>query len=174
MGITKFIAHFSSAAQGFVQDIPHSDWLTGPMRGSVFVHGDPHPTNIVFDSSRRPIGLIDFELATVGSDLSNLISLVFTWGPLEPPEVTCWRDIRGLDAKSRIDQILTTWPGHAGGCSLIETAEEFMEWRKSWIRSLAETGNPGAQRFASDPGFQRRYDYALKTFSEAVRQVPSR
>ena len=78
---TRFVSAFSMTAAGMRASMAKSDWLTQPdSAGDDLVHGDPHPTNLIFSPCRRPTGLIDFELATLGPGIWNLISLIFGWG----------------------------------------------------------------------------------------------
>lgn len=170
--VTDFIASFSLAAEGIPTRLHDQDWLTSPMNGNVFVHGDPHPTNVVFDEARQPTGLIDFELATVGSHLSNLISLVFTWAPLEPVRSTSWRLHGTLDPLVRVTRIVRRWPRIVESEQLAAALDEYIAWRKAWISELAIRGNAGALRFRNDPSFHDRYDYARLVLLEAVAANP--
>jgi hypothetical protein len=167
--VSHFVSDFSVAAAGMRSRITHSDWLTRPVRGGDdLVHGDPHPTNLVFNLTRQPTGLIDFELATLGPETWNLISLIFTWAPLEPVSATCWRDTRLVPPEERIQAILRHWHTRVPARELIDACHDFIQWRKAWIRNLADLGNPGAQRFAHDQGFEGRYAHAIEVMTSAV------
>jgi aminoglycoside phosphotransferase (APT) family kinase protein len=137
--------------------------------GDALVHGDPHPTNIVVDFRRRPTALIDFELATVGSQDWNLISLIFCWAPLEPLQLTCWRRFSDLSQDQRIAQILRLWSSPSSAAELLETGRTFIEWRKRWIARLAHFGNHGARRFLVSERFDERYAYAVNLLRCALR-----
>jgi phosphotransferase family enzyme len=160
--VVSFFRHFSLAAQGLGNDLTRSDWLIPPMSdGNVLVHGDPHPTNIVFNIRRQPTAIVDFELATLGTHDWNLISLLFSWAPLEPLELTCWKEMSSLPVTERILTILDHWPPESSVEQFIETGHTFVKWRRTWIAELAGLGNPGATNFMNDPNFEKRYQHAL-------------
>lgn len=169
--VTDFVHHFSLIGAGVRCDLEHSDWLVPPSSdGDVLVHGDPHPTNIVFDHRHRPTGIIDFELATVGTHDWNLISLAFCWGPLEPVKFTVWRSFAGgWDATGRVATILRLWNSPSPSRELLDVGREFLDWRKRWITQLAEAGNAGALAFVASPSFQERLAYAAETLRRALR-----
>lgn len=171
--VTRMMRAFSLAAVGMRQELSHFDWLIPEMSdGNVLVHGDPHPTNIIFNIWRRPTAIIDFELATLGTHEWNLVSLIFCWAPLEPIGATCWRFMLSLPVADRIKLILENWPTSCDSEELAETARMFIHWRKEWIAKLARLGNRGAAAFLNDPNFDERYDYALDLFeSQLTRKV---
>jgi Phosphotransferase enzyme family len=167
--VTRFIHRFSLAAQGIKNELTHSDWLVPSMSdGDVLVHGDPHPTNLVFNRFRQPTAIIDFELATLGTHDWNLISLLFTWVPLEPLELTCWKHVPGLPVSERIATILEHWPSCGSVADLLETARTFIKWRQAWIAELARLGNPGATMFMHDRNFERRYQHAIYLLESSI------
>jgi Phosphotransferase enzyme family len=167
--VASLIRGFSLAAQGLGNELTHSDWLIPPMSdGNVLIHGDPHPTNIVFNVYRRPTAIIDFELASLGTHDWNLISLIFSWAPLEPVPLTCWREISSLHVGERITTILEHWPPAGPAEQFLETGRTFIKWRQTWIAELARLGNPGATAFINDPNFERRYQYALELLEQWV------
>jgi Phosphotransferase enzyme family len=160
--VASLVRGFSLAAEGLGNKLTHSDWLIPPMSdGDVLVHGDPHPTNIIFSVRRRPVAIIDFELATLGTHDWNLVSLIFSWAPLEPIHLTCWREISAFPVAERIRTILEYWPPESSAEHFIETAHAFIKWRQAWIAKLASLGNPGATTFINDPNFEKRYQYGL-------------
>jgi hypothetical protein len=160
--VTRLISSFSAAAEGMRGELTHSDWLIPEMsEGTVLVHGDPHPTNIVFNIRRKPCAIIDFELATLGTHEWNLVSLIFSWAPLEPVHHTCWRLIPFLPVSDRIKIILDNWPIPTTKERLVETAKTFVEWRCTWISELARLGNAGAVAFMGDRNLEDRYGHAL-------------
>lgn len=166
--VTRFVSAFSVAATGMRPNLTKTDWLTQPdSAGNDLVHGDPHPTNLIFSACRRPTGLIDFELATLGPGIWNLISLIFGWAPLEPVSVTCWRHVRGLCPVQRIQIILRHWHTRVSALELIGECLNFVRWRKNWISALADMGNEGARNFAADPGFDSRLNHAINLMTEA-------
>ena len=169
--VTAFIRHFSLTGAGVRHHLKHSDWLVPPPPdGDVLVHGDPHPTNIVFDRGRHPTGIIDFELATVGTHDWNLISLAFCWGPLEPVELTFWRRFAGdWNAVERTATILRLWNSPTSSRELLDIGRQFLDWRKRWITHLADSGNVGARAFLASPLFHERLAYALETLRCALR-----
>lgn len=160
---TRFVSEFSIAAHNMRPSVTNSDWLSPSIPdGDDLVHGDPHPTNLIFSVLRQPTGLIDFELATLGPGIWNLVSLIFTWAPLEPVSVTCWRDATACDPRDRIQTILQHWHIHPTAPELVDACHDFIRWRKSWIKNLADMGNTGAQHFAADPDFNRRHAHAIR------------
>lgn len=160
---TRFVSAFSVAATGLRYSMTKSDWLCQTdSAGDDLVHGDPHPTNLIFSTFRRPTGLIDFELATFGPGIWNLISLIFGWAPLEPVNLTCWRYVPGLCPDQRIQTILQNWHSRVSRPELLAECHSFVRWRKSWIKALADLGNEGAQRFAADPEFDGRFSNAIR------------
>jgi aminoglycoside/choline kinase family phosphotransferase len=141
-------------------------WHEGEHReGDDLVHGDPHPTNMIFSMFRRPTGLIDFELATLGPGIWNLMSLIFTWAPLEPLSLTRWRDAPVRCPRERIQTILRHWHARASAQELVEACHDFIRWRKNWIRTLAVMGNPGARSFVADQDFDCRYAHAIEVMT---------
>jgi hypothetical protein len=163
--VTSLIRGFSLAAEDIGHEVMHSDWLIPPMSdGAVLVHGDPHPSNIVFNICRRPTAIIDFELATLGTHDWNLISLIFSWAPLEPLQLTCWTDFPSFPVAERIAAILTFWPPASSRVDFLQTGRTFIRWRQAWIAELARLGNPGAAAFINDPNFEKRYQHALDIF----------
>jgi len=172
---TRFVSAFSLAAAGLRSSMTKSDWLTEPdSAGDDLVHGDPHPTNLIFSTCRRPTGLIDFELATLGPGIWNLISLIFGWAPLEPVAVTCWRHVAGLCPEQRIQTILRHWHMCVSGSDLMAECHSFLRWRKNWIKALADLGNEGARRFAADPEFDCRFNHAIKVMTAACGRLRGR
>ncbi|NJC12944.1 aminoglycoside phosphotransferase (APT) family kinase protein [Micromonospora profundi] len=169
--VTRFMQRFSFASAGIRQEIRHADWLAPPMSdGDAFVHGDPHPTNIVLNGRRDPTAIVDFELSTVGTHDWNLISLVFAWAPLEPIELTSWERLgSALEPAERAGRILRQWGSSSSAAELLETGRAFVEWRKRWIRRLAHEGNPGARQFLADPLFDARYASVLRMLRAALR-----
>lgn len=169
--VTRFLQQFSFASSGIRHEIRHSDWLAPPISdGDALFHGDPHPTNIVLNRLREPTAIIDFELSTVGSHDENLISLVFSWGPLEPPELTSWRNLAAvLQPAERAAAILRQWDSPSSAAELLDIGREFVEWRKRWIRRLAHAGNRGARRFLADPTFDARYSFVVETLRTVLR-----
>jgi len=160
---TRFVSEFSVAAQNMRSSIVHSDWLSPSSPDSDdLVHGDPHPTNLIFNALRRPTGIIDFELATLGPGIWNLMSLIFTWVPLEPLSVTCWRHAAVRSPDERLRAILRHWHVRASAQELTDACHDFIRWRKGWIKALADMGNSGAKGFAADPDFDRRYTHAIE------------
>lgn len=160
---TRFVSAFSVAAAGLRYSMTKSDWLFQPdSAGDDLVHGDPHPTNLIFSKFRRPTGLIDFELATLGPGIWNLVSLIFCWAPLEPVNLTCWRNVPGLRPDQRIQTILRHWHTCVSAPELIAECHGFTSWRKSWIKALADIGNEGARSFLADPEFDRRFSHAIE------------
>jgi hypothetical protein len=169
--VASLMQDFSLAAQGIGKELRYSDWLIPPMSdGDVLIHGDPHPTNIVFNTFRRPTAIIDFELASLGTHDWNLISLIFSWAPLEPLHLTCWREIPSLSAPERIATILEYWPPVSPAEQFLETGRAFIKWRQKWITELARLGNPGATAFINDPNFEKRYQNALELLQQWVAQ----
>jgi len=168
--VTDFVKKFSVASAAIGSQVRHSDWLVPPPvpDGDVFVHGDPHPTNIIFDKLRRPRAIVDFELATLGTHDWNLISLIFCWGPLEPLEVTTWRTVRLEDVAARIQAILSRWESPTSPAGLVDTLEQFVQWRLSWIDCLARHNNSAALKFSADPNLTERYEHVLRTFRAAL------
>jgi Phosphotransferase enzyme family len=167
--VTRFLKSFSLAAEGVGDKLTHSDWLIAPMSdGKVFVHGDPHPTNIVFNIWRRPTAIIDFELATLGTHEWNLVSLIFSWAPLEPVHLTCWKHVEDIPVKQRVKSILKYWQCETAPASLLETASSFTNWRRTWIAELARFGNPGAAAFLADANFDYRYRYAIDELARSL------
>jgi len=170
--VASLMRSFSLAAEGLGNKLIHSDWLIPPISdGDVLVHGDPHPTNIIFNVCRRPTAIIDFELATLGTHDWNLISLIFSWAPLEPLQLTCWREISPLPVSERITTILEHWPPRSSAEQFIETGRTFIKWRKTWIAKLARLGNPGATTFMNDPNFEYRYQHALDLLERQIINV---
>lgn len=168
--VASLMRGFSLAAQGLGNELTHSDWLIPPMSdGDVLVHGDPHPTNIVFNRRRRPTAIIDFELAALGTHDWNLISLIFSWAPLEPLQLTCWKEIPLLPVAERITMILEHWPPASSAAQFLETGRTFIKWRQTWIAELARLGNPGAITFMNDPNFDKRYQHALDLLEQWVK-----
>jgi hypothetical protein len=167
--VSKLVKDFSLAAVGVGDEVSASDWL-GPVMaaGDVLVHGDPHPTNVVFDESRQPTSLIDFELATLGSHECNLVSLLFTWGPLEPQELTSWQSVAPLDVRSRVAAVLDEWRPTCPRTEILETGRAFVAWRMAMLRNLAAQGNRGARLFVDDPTFDRRYEHCLHALAAAL------
>ncbi len=171
--VTYLLRRFSTAAEGIGNELSHSDWLIPPMSdGAVLVHGDPHPTNIVFNRRRRPTAIIDFELATLGTHDWNLMSLLFSWVPLEPVQLTCWKFVPNLQVAERISTILELWPPSSLS-ELHATAHVFINWRKAWIAELARLGNRGALAFMRDPIFDFRYSHAINLFHQQITQGQS-
>jgi hypothetical protein len=168
---TRFVSAFSMAAAGMRASMAKSDWLTQPdSAGDDLVHGDPHPTNLIFSPCRRPTGLIDFELATLGPGIWNLISLIFGWAPLEPVNVTCWRYVPGLCPSQRIQTILRHWYRRVSAAELMVECHNFMRWRKNFIGTLADLGNHAARKFATDPGFDGRFSHAIRLMTAACER----
>jgi hypothetical protein len=169
--VTAFLQHFSLVSAGIRHELHHSDWFAPPMSdGDAFVHGDPHPTNIVLNRRRKPTAIIDFELSTLGSHDWNLISLIFSWAPLEPIDVTSWRRLAGgLQPAQRAAAILRQWESPSPAAELLDTGRAFVEWRKRWIRRLARAGNAGARKFLADPGFDGRYVYVVDSLRNVLR-----
>jgi aminoglycoside phosphotransferase (APT) family kinase protein len=153
---------FSLAGSNIGPLLKSSDWLTVPVHNdNVFFHGDPHPTNIVFDRFRHPKAIIDFELATLGSHDLNLVSLIFNWAPLEPQRLSCWRNIRNLSVRQRAAIMLERWQPESTSGELIDLSLEFIAWRRDWVAHLARLGNRGAQQLIDDPEFDDRYAHAI-------------
>jgi len=80
-----------------VGNIPHfdrmvaffSDPKTQPKDRSTFVHGDYKIDNVVFHKTEpRVIGILDWEMATIGHPLSDLVNLIgpYTTAPLKEAE----------------------------------------------------------------------------------------
>lgn len=171
--VTRLVGAFSLAGTNIRSKLAYSDWLLpSASSGDVFVHGDPHPTNIVFNRRRHPTALIDFELATLGTHNWNLVSLLYAWVPLEPIASSCWSAFPTLSLGPRLDVVLRSWPMQTSRDVLISAATEFLHWRKGVINLLAEHGNPGAVRFVADPAeFERRYTYSLTLLSTLLGRL---
>lgn len=168
--VVRLVNSFSIAAEGVGRAVEAADWL-GPVMtaGDVIVHGDPHPTNVVFDEDRRPCGLIDFELATTGSHACNMVSVMFAWAPLEPQEMTCWRLLPALDAASRLRLVLEEWTPTISPVVAMSAAESYVAWRMTTLRGLASMGNPGAVRLVEGPAFESRHRHALQVLAATLR-----
>lgn len=159
--VTGFMKAFSLAGTNMRAALTNSDWLTEPVHDEdVFFHGDPHPTNIVFDSFRRPKAIIDFELATLGSHDLNLLSLIFNWAPLEPQHMSWWWNIHALSVRERVRTMLDCWQPTSDSRELVELGMDFISWRQEWIENLGRLGNPGAQQLITDPSFPHRLAHA--------------
>lgn len=168
--VTRLVRNFSVAAEGIRKELSHSDWLIPEMsKGNVLVHGDPHPTNIVFNMRRHPTAIIDFELATLGTHEWNLLSMIFSWAPLEPINLTCWRRTPDLRIGERIKLMLANWPTPCTSDELAETGRAFITWRQTWIAELARLGNPGAIAFIEAANFHSRYQYAFDLIERSLR-----
>ncbi|WUJ69943.1 phosphotransferase [Kribbella soli] len=169
--VTRFLRSFSDASAGIRKEIEHADWLAPPLSaGDYLVHGDPHPTNLIFNRLRQPTAIIDFELATVGSDDWNLISLMFCWGPLEPLEATFWKNLSArFEIDERLAAILEMWDSPSSSSELVEAGRDFLEWRQRWIRRLAGAGNPGARAFLGSANFDARFAFAEARLKHALR-----
>lgn len=169
--VTDLLRELSSMSAGMRQAVPYDDWLIPPeSEGDVFVHGDPHPTNIIFDEGRKPIGIVDFELATVGTHDWNLASLLFTWVPLEPTELTCWRQSVDLSPSGRISAIVSHWPPESTISDFLLTAKLYVDWRKKVFQALARTGNAAAKEFIANPRFLQRHAHAVELLIAALSQ----
>jgi hypothetical protein len=167
--VTDFVKEFSLAGSDMRGTVTNSDWLTMPAGGGeVFFHGDPHPTNIVFGHLRRPKALIDFELATLGTHYLNLLSLIFSWAPLEPQHLSWWRDSKALPVRERVRIIVERWQPGVSQVELIAVGLDFISWREEWIAHLGRLGNPGALKMISDPTFQHRLTYARALLGEVL------
>jgi hypothetical protein len=159
---TDFLRNFSAKSADIRSIIRNDDWLVAPPEeGEAFVHGDPHPTNIVFDQNRNPTGIIDFELATVGPHDWNLASLLYTWVPLEHPSLTCWRNVVGLSRTERFAAVLRRWPPIGSPVDFVRTTKEFVEWRKGLFVVLADAGNAAALEFSTGSTFHVRHADAI-------------
>jgi hypothetical protein len=171
--VTHLFKRFSAAAEGVGHELTYSDWLIPPMSdGAVLVHGDPHPTNIVFNRRKRPTAIIDFELATLGTHDWNLMSMLFSWAPLEPIHLTCWKLAPHLRIAERISTILQLWPPSSLS-ELHATAHAFVNWRRAWIAELSRLGNHAAVAFMRDPTFDSRYEYAIDLLHRQITQSRS-
>jgi hypothetical protein len=141
--VTLLCRQFSDAAQTVPS--PHrrqEDWASElPSSGGTFLHGDLHPSNIVFDEAGKPTAIIDFELATVGPWMWNLTSLLFSWTPFEPVDLTCWRSTPWISRVERCRQIITVWQFAENLSAIGDALLEFMEWRYLTFIRLARAGN---------------------------------
>jgi hypothetical protein len=167
--VTDFIAAATEAGHGIGFLIDKHDWFTPAMPGVDFIHGDPHPGNVTFDRLHRPVGLIDFELATIGSSLTALASVLFSWGPLEPIALTPWRG--RLDTgtlASRMQTVIRRWPGPIDRDDLLEATQVFLRWRTSWISSLAGLGNAAADSLANSPSLELQCACALAVLKDLL------
>lgn len=159
--VTHLFKAFSLAGSELGAALTHADWLTTPLcESQTLIHGDPHPTNFVFDSTQRPCALIDFELATLGSHDANLLSLIFSWAPLEPIGLSCWRTANNLSTGERVAAILEVWQSASSSATLLDTGKKFIDWRKEWIGQLANSGNNMAQSLLADTHWSMRYEHA--------------
>lgn len=162
--VTYFLRDFSRAGENAV-DKGVKDWFTAPLddNGSVLIHGDPHPTNVILGADREPTALIDFELATVGIHEDNLVSLMFAWAPLEPVELTTWRRLgKRIDPEQRIREMIQCWGPGILGAGLVTRVDNFLAWRKAWMIKLAAAGNKGAREFVEAPTFEHRFHFAAE------------
>lgn len=159
---TDFLLDFSAKSAGIRSLVRNDDWLVVPPEtGDAFVHGDPHPTNIVFDQNHKPAGIIDFELATVGPHDWNLASLLYTWVPLEHPSLTCWRNVASLSRTERFAAVLRRWPPKSSPVDFVNTARAYIEWRKKLFIVLADAGNAAAIEFSTSSTFHVRHSTAM-------------
>lgn len=150
--VTIFARGWSNASREVQRDIAFTDWIAPTtIPGPDFVHGDLHPSNIVFSSARRPVGLVDFELAHVGATDLNLASLLFSWTPLEPQAHTCWRQSGHLDFGRRFAMILKVWQYTEGRETLRQTIRAYITWRRNAFMALAAYGNQTARLYISSP-----------------------
>lgn len=169
LDVTDFLRRLSSSSEGIRNTLTHDDWLTPPPPdGSFFIHGDPHPTNVIFDDERRPTALVDFELATVGPEDWNIASLMYTWVPLEPVELTCWRNVQDFSPMQRLYAVLERWRPSMPVSTFIEHVTNFIHWRKQIFEALATVGNPAARSFVDAPTYEIRHTYAVKFLTEAL------
>ncbi|MCU1622083.1 MAG: hypothetical protein JWL79_928 [Frankiales bacterium] len=156
--VIDLVAAATRSGTGVGSRLVSHDWLVPPMAGDCFIHGDPHPGNVVFER-RQPVGLIDFEVATVGSDITALASLIFGWAPAEPLPITPWRGrVSDADAAARVREIARRWPTAHGPEPLVGAMGEFLDWRAGWLRLLSNAGNQNARAallHANDPDYRR-------------------
>lgn len=159
--MADFMRSFSDMSHKVREVVTYDDWLIPPPAvGSVFTHGDPHPTNIVFDEQKHPSALIDFELATVAPEDWNIASLLYTWAPLEPTPLTCWRNEANFDPTERFHAVLDRWQPRTTTMKFKENLDDYIAWRMRTFEELAGLGNQPARYFTNMPSYTARHQYA--------------
>ena len=122
----------------------------------VVTHNDPHPGNVVFDG-RRPVALIDFDLAEPGTRAWDLASAACFWVPwLDPVDVA---DARAGRAAARFEVLCDGYRADPALRAAVRAAAlDAHDWIYDLIREGAENGHAGfarswrARRGAADRG----------------------
>jgi serine/threonine protein kinase len=163
--------HLSDVSFDIVRFIRDDDWLSKPIQpGECLVHGDLHPSNIVFDTAGEPISIIDFELARVGPPSWNLASLLFSWCPLEPQELTSWWQCQGISPCERADCILATWRYADSRAQILDILRDYIHWRRATFMRLASLGNTVAQGYVESSQYSTREQHSLSMIESILRK----
>jgi aminoglycoside phosphotransferase (APT) family kinase protein len=125
-----------------------SDWLLAhlpPTEERTVVHGDYGFHNLLIDPERSAVtAVLDWELATIGDPLSDLVSFAKGWGPASAPPNPANVSLRAPGWRPTQDE-LVAWYEASTGRSLAPARrfyEVFGRWRSIGImeRIFARTG----------------------------------
>lgn len=157
-GIAGLLRRYHDATQGFLPAALEAGWhnrFTGPQDYEVICHNDAALYNIVFQKE-NPAALIDFDLASPGPRIWDIVYTLYTVIPLSSfaPDYTTGSTVpydQGLHAADRHRRIALFFDTYGAAVPI-----DLKEWVIKRIKALCDTLRAGAAE--GNQAYQRMID----------------
>lgn len=157
--VARLLRRLHDAARDFDPDgLTWNPALADPAGGSLVVHNDVEPANVVFRAGRA-VAFLDFEFAAPGRRVYDLAQLARHWVPVDsevdrrrmgwlptdgPARLRLVAESYGLDADERVD--------------LLPAIDDALDRIEAAVRRGVDAGDPGTVALWNRTGGQDRLD----------------
>lgn len=134
-----------------------NDALADPRGGTVVVHNDLEPSNVVFRDGEA-VAFIDFEFAAPGRPVYDLAQLARTWVPIDGDIDRARVGFGPVDQAARLRLIADAYGLDATGRrELMAAMDDAMNQIERAVRGAVEAGDPGATALWNRTGGSDRF-----------------
>ena len=164
VSVARLLRRYHEAVRGF--DPSPYGWLTvvpARFRAGLVCHNDPNLDNVVFRDGEA-VALIDFDLASPGSEVWDIALAARLWVPLRAAADI--DDRRRGASEHRLGAFLDAYDvAPHDRRRVVEAAAESHEWCYGIVRAGAERGSPGYVQYWT-PDAQERAQRGRRWFAE--------
>lgn len=144
VAVTQLVRHLHDLTRGWRPQT--SDWKTAPGAppGDVICHNDAGPWNVVF-RERRPVALVDWDVAAPGTRLWDIGYLAWHWIPLWPDDRAADHGFQDLDRRGQ--RVRGMVDAYGMGISPDGVLDAARARQQSWLQQLVDGARAGIEAY---------------------------
>jgi hypothetical protein len=157
--VARLLRGLHDAARSFdAADLTWNDALADPAGGTLVVHNDVEPSNVVFRDGIA-VALLDFEFSAPGRPIYDLAHLARLWVPIDDDLDQARLGWRPADRPARLRLVADAYGlDQDGRAELLSAIGDAIDRLDAAVRRSVDAGAPNAIAMWNRTGGRERYD----------------